>query len=149
MSTLIQYFMIEALIGFGAAAVLFFVAYSLKNLWSGWKGQNESREKLRVSIDSILEVERQYTEAQTRMMAGLIEVSKSQVAQLDRLIQVVDVFRKSLLHQESGDNFQEYDETAAGREGDVQEYLRSGLDRGEAEARARNGDVWRKMSITR
>ena len=83
------------------------------------------------------------------MMAGLIEVSKSQVAQLDRLIQVVDVFRKSLLHQESGDNFQEYDETAAGREGDVQEYLRSGLDRGEAEARARNGDVWRKMSITR
>ena len=131
-------------------------------VFRAWKQQNDSRAKLQAAIEAMTAAVQAMTaavqgDAQVKMLAGLIEVTKAEVVSLDRMIAAVDTFRKGILQPApwiapvvpAGDSFQEYDEEAAGREGDIQEYMRSGMQRKEAEARVGQADIWKRMTVQR
>ena len=127
-------------------------------VYLAWKRQNESRAALQAAIQAhtdTLKAIAEHSVTIEKMVDGLILVSKTQVEYLERVEKAVDTFRKGILQPDprnvppAGDTFQEYDEEAASREGDIQEYMRSGMPRKEAEARVGQADIWKRMTVQR
>lgn len=150
MSTLKRFFMTEVILAvFCTLAMVAAIAW-IWIVFRAWKQQNESRKNLEAAIETMTGEVRKMSEhaaAQVKMLTGLIDVSKVQVEHLDRFTVAVEQFRKGLLVVPPGDNFQEYDEDAAGREGEIQEYMRNGMPRKEAEDRVGQADIWRNLKV--
>jgi len=77
---------------------------------------------------------------------GLMAVTKEQVSQLADLQDAVKKIG-ALFARGDGEDFSPYDEEAADREGEIQRIQRAGIDRPGAEARVREKDLWKRMSI--
>jgi hypothetical protein len=124
-------------------------------LFRAWKKQNESRAALQAAIEAhtgSLKAISEHSATLEKMVDGFIGVSKTQVEYLERVEKAVDTFRKGIFQSvpaPAGDSFQEYDEEAASREGEIQEYMRSGMPRKEAEARVGQADIWKRMTVQR
>lgn len=112
-------------------------------VFRAWRQQNESRARLEAAIVQLTE----QAKAQVSILNGWVEISKEQVVQLTAFTAVMEQFRKSVIRDTAGDTFQEFDEQAASREHEVQEYMRTGMPRKDAEMRVNSTDVWRRMSV--
>ena len=160
MSTLKRFFMAEVIATvFATLAFVAAIAWGIL-VYRAWKRQNESRAALQAAIQAhtdTLKAIAEHSVTIEKMVDGLILVSKTQVEYLERVEKAVDTFRKGILQPApwvvpqppAGDTFQEYDEEAASREGDIQEYMRSGMPRKEAEARVGQADIWKRMTVQR
>ena len=143
---------------FATLAIVAAIVWGLL-LFRAWKQQNESRAKLQAAIEAhtdSLKAIADHSVVLGKMIDGLIQVSKVQVDHLERVEKAVEQFREGLLQPAPwvvppapGDSFQEYDEVAASREGEIQEYMRSGMQRKEAEERVGQADIWKKMTVRR
>lgn len=143
--------MVEVII-FTALGTIVFLSMCawMYNLVKAWREQNDSRAQLTVAVAGMNKQLEQFSitsDTIAKMLGGLVEVSKVQVEHLDILTETIKEFRTSLIRDTAGDSFTEFDERAADREHDVQEYMRNGMSRKEAEARVNSADVWKNMTV--